>query len=162
VKRAAPMDREARMEARVERMRAQLLAPRHQPAPARPAAPAAGLVDAAMQAREAPAKRREAPRAAAKERAHMDRVARLGCVLCRRLGLAQAGKTDVHHLREGQGMAQRSSNWLVAGLCHERCHQGPTGVHGDRSLLRQAKATELDLLAWTLADLAEADACGKR
>lgn len=85
----------------------------------------------------------------------MGRVAQLRCVLCRRLGLAQDGKTDVHHLRTEQGGAQRASNWLVAGLCHFRCHQGPQGIHGDRSLLRRAKCTEIDLLAWTIQDLNE-------
>lgn len=84
-------------------------------------------------------------------RAHMGRVKALRCVLCARLGLAQVGVTDVHHLRFGQGMAQRASDWLTAALCHGRCHQGARGIHGDRSLLRQAKATEMDLLAWTLA-----------
>lgn len=92
----------------------------------------------------------------------MARVAALRCVLCERLQLDPIGKTDVHHLREGQGMAQRASNWLVAALCHERCHQGTRGVHGDRSLLKQAKCTELDLLAWTLEALAREDACAKR
>ncbi len=86
-------------------------------------------------------------------RAHMGRVKALRCVLCARLGLVQEGVTDVHHLRHGQGMAQRASDWLTAALCHGRCHQGPRGIHGDRSLLRQAKATEMDLLAWTLADI---------
>lgn len=84
----------------------------------------------------------------------MGRVKRLRCVLCVRLGLTQESITDVHHLREEQGGAQRASNWLVAALCHERCHQGRHGIHGDRSLLRQAKCTELDLLAWTLEALA--------
>lgn len=94
------------------------------------------------------------PRATELEREHMGRVKRLGCVLCAELGLAQEGVTDVHHLRDGQGGAQRAPHWLVAALCHDRCHQGPRGIHGDRSLLRQAKCTELDLLAWTLEALA--------
>jgi hypothetical protein len=90
----------------------------------------------------------------AAEREHLGRVKRLRCVLCARLSLAQESATDAHHLRVGQGGAQRASDWLAAALCHDRCHQGPRGVHGDRSLLRQAKCTELDLLAWTLAALA--------
>jgi hypothetical protein len=103
---------------------------------------------------EAPRPRARRPAATPAEREHMDRVAKLGCVLCFRLGLTQASKTDVHHVREDQGGAQRAPNWLVAALCHDRCHQGPHGIHGDRSLLRQAKCTELDLLAWTLQALA--------
>lgn len=93
-------------------------------------------------------------RATAAEQRHMDRVAELGCILCKKIGAQQFSKTDLHHIREGQGMAQRASNWLVVPLCHDSCHQGPLGIHGDRTLLRIAKADELDLLAWTLAELA--------
>lgn len=84
----------------------------------------------------------------------MGRVAAMECVLCRLLGMQQESKTDVHHIREGQGMAQRASNWLVVPLCHSGCHQGPLGIHGDRSLLRIAKVDELDLLAMTIQELA--------
>ena len=91
------------------------------------------------------------------ESAHMGRVKRLRCVLCARLGLTQTSITDVHHLREEQGGAQRASHWLTAALCHHGCHQGPHGIHGDRALLRQAKCTELDLLAWTLEALARGE-----
>jgi hypothetical protein len=103
-----------------------------------------------------PAKRRvpKDPPPTKAEAEHMGRVKRLRCVLCVRLGLVQESVTDVHHLREEQGGAQRASNWLTAALCHERCHQGANGIHGDRALLRQANCTELDLLAWTLEDLA--------
>jgi hypothetical protein len=87
------------------------------------------------------------------EREHMGRVKRLGCVLCAALDLRQTSITDVHHIREGQGGAQRASHWLTVALCHESCHTGPHGIHGDRALLRQAKCTELDLLAWTLEAL---------
>jgi hypothetical protein len=89
-----------------------------------------------------------------KERQHMDRVAQLGCILCRLLEMEQQSKTDLHHIREGQGMAQRASNWLVIPLCHDGCHQGRNGIHGDRSLLRIAKVDEFDLLAATLERLA--------
>ncbi len=88
-----------------------------------------------------------------KERAHMDRIKGMNCILCTLLGMPQESSTDVHHLREGQGMAQRSSNWLTVPLCHSGCHQGPNGIHGDRSLLRIAKVDELDLLAATLERL---------
>jgi alkylhydroperoxidase family enzyme len=96
---------------------------------------------------------RESDRATAAEREHMGRVKRLRCVLCAALGQAQDGPTDVHHIREGQGGAQRASHWLTVALCHDGCHQGPHGIHGDRARLRQAKCTELDLLALTLETL---------
>lgn len=79
------------------------------------------------------------------EKRHMGRVAELGCVLCRRLGLGDT-PAQVHHVREGQGMAQRADNFLTIPLCPS-CHTGPRGIHGDKGLLKQAKCTELDLLA---------------
>lgn len=101
----------------------------------------------------APAKA-DTSRATPAEREHMGRVKALACVLCRRLSLHQDSPTEVHHVRTEQGGAQRASHFLSAALCGEGCHRGPRGIHGDRSLLRQAKCTELDLLAWTLEDLA--------
>lgn len=75
---------------------------------------------------------------------HMDRVAQQPCALC-----GTYDGSQVHHIREGQGMAQRASNWLTVPLCPE-CHTGPYGVHGDKSRLRARKVGELDLLAQTL------------
>lgn len=83
-------------------------------------------------------------------RLHLATIASLPCVLCELLGMTQTSKTDVHHIREGQGMGQRASDMLTLPLCHATCHQGPQGVHGDRSLLRLAKVEELDLLDVTL------------
>ena len=85
------------------------------------------------------------------EKRYMDRVAELGCVVCRLLGHG-ATPAQLHHVREGQGMAQRAQNWLVVPLCPDH-HQGKTGVHGDRSSLRMLKMDEMDLLSQTIQDL---------
>lgn len=78
----------------------------------------------------------------------MGRVADLGCVMCARLGF-EPSPAELHHVREGQGMAQRAQNWLVLPLCAEH-HRGKTGIHGQRTALRQAKVDEMDLLADTI------------
>ena len=77
------------------------------------------------------------------EKAHLDRLAELPCILCGAHGV------QIHHLREGQGKAQRASHWLAIPLCPD-CHMGKHGIHGDRSLLRIHKVEELDLLALTI------------
>lgn len=77
------------------------------------------------------------------ERYHMDRVAQLPCSCCGAHGV------HVHHIRAGQGMSQRASNFLTVPLCPE-CHQGPNGIHGNKSLMRMQKLEELDLLARTI------------
>ena len=81
---------------------------------------------------------------------HMARVAQLPCVLCGAHGV------QVHHLREGEaaGAGQRAHDQISIPLC-VTCHTGPHGVHGDKSLLRLHKVTEIDLLARTIEQLME-------
>lgn len=79
----------------------------------------------------------------AAEKRHLDRVAQLPCVIC------GARPVEIHHIREGQGMNQRASNWLTVALCPD-CHRGPNGIHGNKSMLRIHKLEELDLLALTI------------
>lgn len=81
-----------------------------------------------------------------KAKKHLDRIAQLPCACCGVTGV------HVHHLREGQGMSQRASDFLTIPLCPD-CHQGPNGVHGDRSLMRIYKLSELDMLANTIMRL---------
>lgn len=92
----------------------------------------------------------------AREKRHMGRIAQMSCVCCRLLGQQQESRTEVHHVRAGQGGAQRAPDLLTIPLCAESCHRGPKGVHGDRTFLRILKMTELDLLAVVLGDLLEA------
>lgn len=83
----------------------------------------------------------------ARERHHLLRVKSLPCAVCRAPAPSMA-----HHIRAGQGMGQRASHWLVVPLCAE-CHQGKSGIHGDRSAWTLRKLTELDALADTIRRL---------
>ena len=83
------------------------------------------------------------------EKSYLNRLSALPCVLCDRLGLAQASLTTIHHIRDGRGLAQRSPHWLGIPLCHE-CHQGVSGIHGDRSLWKLVNWSELDALSATI------------
>lgn len=95
-------------------------------------------------------------------RLHLATIGSMPCVLCELLDMTQTSKTDVHHIREGQGGAQRAPDMLTIPLCHNGCHQGPHGIHGDRSLLRLAKVEELDLLAIVLGRVLGYDAPRER
>ena len=88
------------------------------------------------------------------ESQHMGRVAELGCFLCRHLGYGPT-PAQVHHLREGRGMAQRGSHWLTVPLC-ERHHSNasPDGIHGQRKAWKLAQLDEIDALADTIERLA--------
>lgn len=85
------------------------------------------------------------------EKRYLDRVARIGCVLCKVIGYGET-PAEIHHVREGQGMAQRAENWLAVPLCPEH-HRGKHGVHGDREALKRARVDEMDLLALTIGEL---------
>ena len=56
---------------------------------------------------------------------HYDKVARLGCSLCRHLGYGES-PCEIHHIRRFGG---KRNNAPVIGLCTEH-HRGNTGVHG--------------------------------
>lgn len=75
---------------------------------------------------------------------YMELVRMIPCVLCRLLGSRQTTPTQAHHPRDGQGMSQRAGDFCTIGVCVD-CHQGPHGIHGDRTRLRLAKVTEWDL-----------------
>lgn len=80
---------------------------------------------------------------------HMARVAQLPCILC------GAQSVEVHHIREGQGAAQRAQDTLTIPLCPEH-HRGANGLHGlgRKGFYTRYKLDELDLLAATLERLA--------
>jgi len=84
------------------------------------------------------------------EKAYLDKVAQIPCVLCAYIG-RRTWPVQLHHLRDGVGMSQRASHYLVIPLCPD-CHQGPCGIHGDRTYLRIQKITEMDLLADTIQE----------
>jgi hypothetical protein len=87
------------------------------------------------------------------DKEHMNQVASIGCILCDHLGYG-ATPAQLHHIREGQGMSQRASNFLVVPLC-ETHHTGTPGVHGlgEKGFYTRYKLSELDLLAMTLEAL---------
>ncbi len=80
----------------------------------------------------------------------MDRVADLGCIVCRNAGFGPTPAT-VHHIRDGQGCAQRASNFLVVPLCPEH-HQGKDSIHNDRQMFQARYGSELDMLAQTISE----------
>lgn len=79
------------------------------------------------------------------EKVHLERVAALGCLICRR-------PAQIHHIREGQGIGQRASNFLVIPLCPEHHQDGPAGVafHASPRQFEMMYGTELVLLARTI------------
>lgn len=88
------------------------------------------------------------------ERLHMDRVATLGCVVCRRIGFGDT-PAQLHHVAEGSGLR---SNFAVVPLC-ESHHVGMIGFHrmGTKQFCAKYRVpgeSEYGLLIWVNEDLA--------
>lgn len=89
---------------------------------------------------------------------HMERVASLGCCVCRRIGHGYV-PAQVHHVAEGSGLR---SQWSVVPLCepHHDPHRTGSGFHGMGtkkfcSMFRIPGESEYGMLVWTIEDLAK-------
>ncbi len=85
---------------------------------------------------------------------HMERVAGLPCCVCEHMGRPHVYGVQVHHIREGQGAAQRADDMLTIPVCYEH-HLGASGIHGlgRKGFYARYKVDELQLLARTLEKL---------
>lgn len=83
---------------------------------------------------------------------YRERLVMVGCIVCRNLGFLDS-PAEIHHLRNGRGMAQRSNDENAIPLCPQHHRLGGLGVafhagkeswesmHGtERQLLEQVKA----------------------
>ncbi len=86
-----------------------------------------------------------------KAKRHMGRVAALGCIACRRLGLGES-IAAVHHIREGR-IAR--NDWLTIPLCPEHHTGTHYSVHMRKRQLMDLLGieSEYELLADTLQEL---------
>ena len=93
----------------------------------------------------------------AAETLHVERVAALGCCICRRLGRGYV-PAPVHHVAEGSGLR---SWFAVAPLCEEH-HTGQSGFHKrGKAFLAQFRVpgeSEYGLLVMVNEDLAKVTA----
>ena len=82
------------------------------------------------------------------EKKHYERIAQLGCALCRHLGYGET-EPHIHHIRR---LGMKRSNSPVIPLCPEH-HTGNSGVHGlgKKAFADRYGVTEEDLLAQTEA-----------
>lgn len=87
------------------------------------------------------------------EKAHMNRVAERGCIVCFNLGHYDT-PAEIHHIGNGT-MSKRASNYEVIGLCHIHHRTGNNGVavHSGRKAFEANFGTEQELLNQTLEAL---------
>lgn len=77
----------------------------------------------------------------------MDRVAQLGCILCRRNGY-HGTPAELHHPRTGTGAGRRAAHTDVIPLCpyHHRSSNEALHAMGRKAWERHHGITELELL----------------
>lgn len=92
-----------------------------------------------------------------KDPKHLQAVRELGCIACR---LEGRGKTlaSAHHIREGQGMSQKASDYETIPLCppHHQTGNGKNGVYSVHQCYRSFVfrfGSERSLLRRTVDDL---------
>lgn len=78
-----------------------------------------------------------------RESIHMANVKLLPCSVCGAPPVSEA-----HHIKQGQ-------HFTTVALCHE-CHRGTNGWHGNKTMWRIHKMSELDALAVTIENLMDA------
>ncbi len=90
------------------------------------------------------------------EKLWLSDVASLGCVACRNHGYGET-PAELHHVRDGQGTAQRASDFEVIPLCppHHRgtAHPNIPSIHMQKRRFEREFGTERELLAQTVREV---------
>jgi hypothetical protein len=81
------------------------------------------------------------------EAAHLERVKNLECAVC-----AKYAPSHAHHLMHDRASGRKPGHYCTIPLC-DNCHVGPNGIHGDRSMWKVYKISEMEALDQTLAKL---------
>lgn len=79
------------------------------------------------------------------EKAYMNKVAALGCIIC-------GAPAELHHPRFCCGMSQRASNYLVIPLCPAHHRHGGYGqaIHNGQIDFEKTHGREEELLSETI------------
>lgn len=91
------------------------------------------------------------PTTTAQAKAHMGKVAEMGCIVCINAGIHNS-PSEVHHVRCFAGAGQRSSDFHTIGLCppHHRLGGSGVAIHAGTQSFERNHGTERELLAQTL------------
>ncbi len=94
-------------------------------------------------------KPRRSEKPTSSERAHMDRVRALGCLVC---GIIP----ELHHVLHMEGKRIRRDHRYVVPLCshHHRSHEG---LHGLGSESKFKEVYSIDLVGWAIQTWEESD-----
>jgi hypothetical protein len=85
------------------------------------------------------------------EKRHYDKLAQLGCIVCRREGWGYSAP-HIHHIRTGAGIGRKNHWSLAIPLCPNHHQHGGYGIalHAGQKEFEKKFGTEAELLAETL------------
>lgn len=88
------------------------------------------------------------------DRIWLSRVAALGCIVCKNLGLGET-PAEIHHVRTGQGIGQRADHRKTIPLCQQHHRVGGHGVaiHAGKKTWEQKYGSETALLIQVVSEL---------
>jgi len=85
-------------------------------------------------------------RATKREKEDMDRKARWGCVVCRKMDINVISPAQIHHIKHGLGLGQRDHSMTIP-LCFPHHLDSKYGIHGmGVKAWTKIYGTELELL----------------
>lgn len=81
------------------------------------------------------------------EKKHLERVASIGCIVCRNEGRYNI-PAEVHHIRNGAGMGRRNIHFETIPLCPAHHRTGGVGIafHAAPRTFESLYGTERELL----------------
>lgn len=84
------------------------------------------------------------------EREHYAKLSELGCIVCIRLGIGYS-PAEVHHIRTGAGIGQKSEYKNAIPLCplHHRIGGYGVALHAGQKEFEKRYGTETELLKLT-------------
>ena len=84
------------------------------------------------------------------EKKHYSKLSDLGCIVCLRLGIGYS-QPEIHHLRTGAGIGQKSDWRNAIPLCplHHRLGNHGVAIHAGQKKFHENYGTELELLELT-------------
>lgn len=88
------------------------------------------------------------------EKIHLERVASLGCIVCKNLGYEDT-PAEIHHCSKGTGLLVRAENFQVIPLFtfHHRDGGHGKAVHAGRQTWENNFGTETELLVQVMYEL---------
>ncbi len=79
------------------------------------------------------------------EKAHMRKVAELGCIACQQIGYEDT-PAELHHIRTDAGAGQKATHFEVIPLCLEHHRKGKNAIHNSKKNFEADFGTETELL----------------